>query len=112
MGVAIVIEQRKNQFNQLNGSSVGKHLDLSNAPTIGRNSSLSQQLTLAPNVHRQTGNQQREYLGINFECCKVYSRIFINEKKTQYAGNCPRCGKFIQFDIAPGGSDSRFFNVY
>jgi hypothetical protein len=56
----------------------------------------------------QTG---RPFVGVQFECCGIYARIYRNAAATAYAGNCPRCAKKIELKIGPGGSDSRFFTV-
>jgi len=55
--------------------------------------------------------QSKPFIGVNWECCKVYSRVYLNEKKTAYVGWCPKCGKRVQMDLSPTGSKSRFFNV-
>ena len=53
----------------------------------------------------------RPYIGVFWECCKVYSRISLNKKGTAYVGWCPRCAKRVQLNVSPTGSKSRFFNV-
>jgi len=55
--------------------------------------------------------QTRPYVGVTWDCCHVYSRIYLNRKETAYVGWCPKCGKRIQMDLSPTGSKSRFFNV-
>jgi len=55
--------------------------------------------------------QRRPYIGIFWECCKVYSRIYLNKNETAYVGWCPRCSKRVQLNVSPAGSKSRFFNV-
>ena len=35
--------------------------------------------------------EKREFIGIVFKCCKVYSRVYLNKEKTAYVGVCPRC---------------------
>jgi hypothetical protein len=54
----------------------------------------------------------RPFIGIQFQCCGVYSRIYLNNAETAFAGNCPRCGKRIQFPVSEDGSSERFFTVY
>lgn len=56
--------------------------------------------------------QKRDFLGIMFNCCNVYSRIYKNKEGTAYEGVCPRCFKRVSVKIGKGGSDRRFFNAY
>ena len=56
--------------------------------------------------------EKRKFLGIVFQCCRVYARVYINKQNTAYNGMCPRCGKRVEFKIGRGGTDSRFFNAY
>ena len=53
----------------------------------------------------------RPYVGITWDCCHVYSRVYLNKKGTAYVGWCPKCGKRVQMNLSPTGSKSRFFNV-
>lgn len=53
----------------------------------------------------------RPFLGVRFNCCGEYARIYRNEQATAYQGRCPRCGKPAEFTIGPGGSGARFFEV-
>ena len=55
--------------------------------------------------------EKRKFLGVTFECCRVYARVYINKEKTVYSGRCPRCGKGLEIKIAKGGTDARFFNA-
>ncbi|MEO8498041.1 MAG: hypothetical protein ABI614_23495 [Planctomycetota bacterium] len=54
----------------------------------------------------------RRFLGIQFACCGVYARVYVNKEGTAYLGNCPKCTKRVELKIGPGGTDSRFFTVY
>ena len=55
--------------------------------------------------------KKRKYLGIMFECCNVYQRIYANKENTAYVGNCPKCYKRVQIKIGEGGTNSRFFKA-
>lgn len=55
--------------------------------------------------------EKRKFLGVIFQCCKVYSRLYVNKNKTAYSGACPRCGKRLELKIGPHGTDSRFFTA-
>ncbi|MCP4631962.1 MAG: hypothetical protein GY855_03470 [candidate division Zixibacteria bacterium] len=53
--------------------------------------------------------QNRSFIGINFRCCRVYSRIYKNKRGDAYLGWCPKCGMKIEIKVAPYGSNERFF---
>ncbi len=51
----------------------------------------------------------RNFLGILFECCGVYGRIYQNKDSTAYVGRCPKCMRNIKVPIGKNGTDQRFF---
>jgi len=53
----------------------------------------------------------RRFVGVQFTCCDVYSRVYINRDETAYEGNCPKCAKRVRLTIGPGGTDARFFTA-
>jgi hypothetical protein len=63
----------------------------------------------APQHAEQTAG--RPFVGVQFECCGVYSRIYRNAQATAYVGHCPRCAQRVQIAIGPGGGTARFFTA-
>jgi len=51
------------------------------------------------------------FLGIMFECCNVYGRIYKNKEGTHYQGRCPKCMRLIKIRIGEGGTTNRFFHA-
>jgi len=56
--------------------------------------------------------QKRKFLGINFRCCNIYARIYVNKEGTAYDGRCPKCGKKVHVQIGGEGVSNRFFDAY
>ena len=54
---------------------------------------------------------KKTFLGIMFECCNVYKRVYVNKEGNAYEGHCPKCGAEVKVRIGTGGSDSRFFRA-
>ncbi len=55
--------------------------------------------------------EKKKFLGILFECCNVYRRIYINKEKNAYEGRCPKCNGEVKVLIGSEGTDSRFFKA-
>jgi len=53
----------------------------------------------------------RRFVGVQFTCCDIYTRVYINRDETAYEGNCPKCAKKVRLVVGPGGTDARFFTV-
>lgn len=56
-------------------------------------------------------SRQKKFLGIKFNCCGVYHRIYVNKDGTAYEGRCPKCMKPVRLLIGEGGTDHRFFET-
>lgn len=59
----------------------------------------------------QGSTRRRPWLGIQFECCRAYQRIYKNAEGTEYVGFCPQCGVSVRVPIGSGGTDARFFSA-
>lgn len=69
---------------------------------------LSSDPSFAPQGSEQPAGPRR-FVGVRFDCCGVYARIYVNRDGTAYEGRCPRCARPIHLKIGPGGTDCRFF---
>ncbi len=58
-----------------------------------------------------SAERHRDFIGILFDCCHVYARIYINSAGTAFEGHCP-CGmKRVVIPISEDGSSDRFLQV-
>jgi len=55
--------------------------------------------------------ESKKFLGIMFNCCNVYARIYKNKEGTAYVGRCPRCMRSVKVKVGEGGTNTRFFNA-
>jgi len=53
--------------------------------------------------------EERPWIGIVFECCQVYARVYRDRSATTYQGRCPKCLRQVRLRVGPGGTDLRFF---
>lgn len=57
-------------------------------------------------------NVGKKFIGVKFECCGVYTRIYHNEKENAYVGNCPLCRRSVRVEVnSQTGVDARFFTA-
>ena len=54
---------------------------------------------------------QKKFLGIMFECCNIYKRVYVNKEGNAYEGRCPKCYAQVTVRIGSEGSDNRFFRA-
>lgn len=55
--------------------------------------------------------EKKNFLGIMFNCCNVYGRIYKNKEGNAYVGRCPRCMRSVKIPVGKGGTNRRFFSA-
>ncbi|MFQ5672844.1 MAG: hypothetical protein ACE5G9_07110 [Nitrospinales bacterium] len=55
--------------------------------------------------------EKKKFLGVHFECCNVYRRIYVNKEQNAYEGRCPLCFRVVKIKIGEEGTDARFFRA-
>ena len=54
---------------------------------------------------------EKQFLGVLFQCCNTYVRIYRNKQGDAYEGRCPSCPRPMRIDIAPHATKQRFFTA-
>ena len=65
----------------------------------------------SPNQLESAAVTGRKWIGVQFECCGAYQRIYRNRDGSAYNGHCPRCGAPVRVRIGPDGTGARMFRA-
>ena len=55
---------------------------------------------------------ERKFIGVWFECCHTYGRLYKNKEGTLYRGRCPKCLRSVKVSInadSEKATNRRFF---
>ncbi len=55
---------------------------------------------------------RRPWLGILFDCCRVYARVYRSPDGRFYRGRCPKCLRQVRLRVGPEGTAERFFRAH
>ncbi|HKQ47729.1 MAG TPA: hypothetical protein VJZ71_06655 [Phycisphaerae bacterium] len=53
----------------------------------------------------------RPWIGIHFECCGVYARVYRRREERQYLGRCPSCGRALRVLVRADGVKAKVFRA-
>ena len=53
----------------------------------------------------------KPFIGVLFDCCGCYGRVYRNKDGSAYKGRCPRCLRPVVVRIAENGAPGRFVRV-
>ncbi len=60
----------------------------------------------------ERGQRGKKFIGVKFDCCGVYSRVYYSEQRKGYFGSCPICHRRVNVRVDPEkGVDARFFKL-
>ena len=55
-----------------------------------------------------TKDTPRRFVGIMFDCCNIYGRLYLSKQRTAFEGRCPRCYRQVSVPASENGVDARF----
>jgi len=54
---------------------------------------------------------KRHWIGVMFECCSIYSRLYRAPDARVYRGRCPGCLRTLHLPLGEDGTESRQFRA-
>ncbi len=82
-------------------------LDILSTPDTVEHIDRSEPARSAPGA----ANRVRPWIGVLFECCGVYARVYREPSVARYDGRCPRCGVPVTVRVSPEGVESSFIRA-
>ncbi|MCB9852885.1 MAG: hypothetical protein H6819_07295 [Phycisphaerales bacterium] len=79
------------------GNLVGRHLDVTD---LDGDPADAHEAPSANGVHRV-------WVGVYYECCAAYSRVYRRADEMCYRGRCPECGAAVSIQVGPKGIRAR-----
>jgi hypothetical protein len=55
--------------------------------------------------------ESRPFVGVLFDCCGVYARIYRHPDARVYQGRCPKCLRMLTLRVGPDGTAARIFRA-
>jgi hypothetical protein len=68
-------------------------------------------LDLYDNFDASSPPAGRPFIGVLFDCCGVYARVYRQPDERVYQGRCPRCLRVLSVRVAPNGTTTRLFRA-
>lgn len=53
----------------------------------------------------------RPFVGVYFDCCGVYVRVYRKPGEMRYVGRCPRCLRVATLNVGADGTSERIFRA-
>ena len=63
-------------------------------------------------MEEDNNTTERKFIGVWFECCHTYGRLYKNKEGTLYRGRCPKCLRSVNVPInaeSERATNRRFF---
>jgi len=67
---------------------------------------------MSEDTNKNNESVKRKYIGVWFDCCQTYGRLYKNKEGTCYRGRCPKCLRPVRVYIdssSENATDRRFF---
>lgn len=55
---------------------------------------------------------RKRFIGVKFDCCQVYTRIYANKDETSFEGRCPKCLRKVSIKTHKKGVNLKWFSAF